>query len=131
MRLSLFLWGKVWSNRNTSKQVIHLTSCAIKIEKSLKMRQRNSKILKGHAFYISNKRIRVYQDPCARFIFAIIRSAKIRIIVMYCKIPQYPKHWRHSWTKQKGRLQKCQYYMKWEDAICADVHRQMQFRYKF
>ena len=53
MRLSLFLWGKVWSNRNTRKQVIHCKSCAIKIEKSLKMRQRTSKILKGNELYIS------------------------------------------------------------------------------
>ena len=53
MRLSLFLWGKVRSYRNTNTKVIHLTSCAMRINKSLKMRQRASTILKGHAIYLS------------------------------------------------------------------------------
>ena len=73
----------------------------------------------------------IYSLHSAWFIFAIIRSAKIRIIAMYCKIPQYPKHWRHSCTKQKVRLQKCRYYTTRKDTIYADVYMQMHFGYEF
>ena len=58
------------------KSLEMLSSCAIKIEKSLKMCQRDLKILKGHALYIS-KGLEVTK---AWFISAIIKSAKKELL---------------------------------------------------